>query len=399
MEQSYLMSRSTIIMPCNYSGFTDPASTAGFSIVDFDWSNSKAQWVKSKPMNDEELLMEQVEMTAAATQGTTVWVYRNSIYSYPWYTSARTILEDPAYEAWHLKFKEEGPWTSPKCDNNYHPPLCSDYFHSQEQSPGYPTGDGNCSAPACDCGSVPCGMYLWNHSSDAVVNGQTFQDWFIDSYMFNEVGMSDLVSGFFWDDLWTATEIFSPDLWPNTTQDMGLTQDDLDQLTASYNLNMAALKARTLAEGKFSWQMLWSGPVDQPDNYGGTCPKPLVQEETCAINLRSLCREESPQYEDRALMYSFGPGGCSGADPSQLPELDQDLANFLLVRGPYAWLGHGWLGCSLEYAYPEELEVDYGEPLGLCTESKVRPGVFTREWTKATVQMDCNTWTPTIDLK
>jgi len=181
MEQTYLMSRSTIIMPCNYSGFTDPASTAGFSIVDFDWSNSKAEWAKAKPMNDEELLMEQVEMTVAATEGTTVWVYRNSIYSYPWYTSARTILEDPAYEAWHLKFKEEGPWTSPKCDDNFDPPLCSDYFHSQEQSPGYPTGDGDCAEPGCDCGSVPCGMYLWNHSSDVIVNGQTFQDWFIDS--------------------------------------------------------------------------------------------------------------------------------------------------------------------------------------------------------------------------
>ena len=149
--------------------------------MDFDWGNAKAQWAKAKPMNDEELLLEQVEMTASATEGTTVWVYRNSIYSYPWYTSARTILEDPAYEAWHLKFKAEGPWTSPKCDENYDPPLCSDYFHSQEQTPGFPTGDGDCAAPGCDCGAVPCGMYLWNHSSDAVVNGQTFQDWFIDS--------------------------------------------------------------------------------------------------------------------------------------------------------------------------------------------------------------------------
>jgi len=216
--------------------------------------------------------------------------------------------------------------------------------------------------------------------------------------MFNEVGSSPLVSGFFWDDYWTATEEFSPDLWPNTTQDMGLTQDDLDQLTASFNENMAALQARTIKEGKFSWQMLWSGPVGMPDNYGGTCPKPLVQAETCADDLRALCAADSPQYNDRALMYSFGPGGCQG-DPSALPELAQDLANFLLVRGPYAWLGHGWLGCSLDYAYPPELAVDYGEPTGRCEESKARPGVFTREWTKATVRMDCTTWTPTIDLK
>lgn len=98
------------------------------------------------------------------------------------------------------------------------------------------------------------------------------------------------------------------------------------------------------------------------------------------------------------MMYSFGPGGCSGADPSSLPDLEADLANFLLVRGPYAWLGHGWLGCSKEYMYPDELSVDYGEPMGQCTETDT-PGVYAREWSKATVQMDCNTWTPTVTFK
>ena len=27
------------------------------------------------------------------------------------------------------------------------------------------------------------GFYVWNHSSTTVVNGQTFQDWFIYSYV------------------------------------------------------------------------------------------------------------------------------------------------------------------------------------------------------------------------
>ena len=33
---TYQMNRSTIIMPCNKSGFTDPESTKGWGIVDFD---------------------------------------------------------------------------------------------------------------------------------------------------------------------------------------------------------------------------------------------------------------------------------------------------------------------------------------------------------------------------
>ncbi len=125
---------------------------------DFDWSNSKAIWATSKPMNDEELLFQQVQMTTSASPDTTVWVYRCSVYAYPWYTSVRTILDDPAYSDWFIKFKPglEHP-INPPCDNNYNPPKCSNYFHMQEQTPGYPSGDGTCAAPACDCGTVPCG--------------------------------------------------------------------------------------------------------------------------------------------------------------------------------------------------------------------------------------------------
>ena len=64
--------------PCNNTGFTDPNDTKGWGIVDFDWSNSKGTgtadgWAKHKPMDDEELLFKQVQMTATATKGSTVW--------------------------------------------------------------------------------------------------------------------------------------------------------------------------------------------------------------------------------------------------------------------------------------------------------------------------------------
>ena len=36
---------------------------------------------------------------------------------------------------------------------------------------------------------------------------------------------------------------------------------------------------------------------------------------------------------------------------------------------------------------------------GLCTETAKNSGIFTREWTKAKVQMDCNSYTPTITWK
>jgi hypothetical protein len=241
---------------------------------------------------------------------------------------------------------------------------------------------------------VPCGFYVFNHSSTAVVKGQTFRDWFINSYMMNDLGSSPLVSGFFWDDVWNP-ECDIHDQVPQTCEDMGLSKSDLLQLTDDYNANMDALRNATLAAGKFSWQMLWTGGAS--NSMGSTCPTPLVQHATCAQDLRSLCSNTSPA-QTRALMYSFSPGGCNG-DPSQLAEFRQDLANFLLIRGQYAWLGHGWLGCSRSYSFPAALNVDYGEPTELCSETSAGSGVFRREWSKATVEMDCNSWTPTIIMK
>ena len=71
----------------------------------------------------------------------------------------------------------------------------------------------------------------------------------------------------------------------------------------------------------------------------------------------------------------------------------------LLIRGPFAYLEHGWKGCSKQFPFPQQFNLDFGEPLELCKETAPKSNVWTREWTKASVSMDCNTWTPTIKLK
>ncbi len=275
------------------------------------------------------------------------------------------------------------------------------------------------------------------HSSTTVVNNQTFLDWFIHDYMFNAVGSSPLVSGFFWDDCawckrsplargrqapgdvsphpsplspmrairaapsptcrtdWPGPSGDFPDSRKGIVNDTGMTTADLISITDSYNANMAALENFTIANAKFSWQMLWTG--GPPEGKGSTCPEPLVSNTSCALDLQVLCTPTSPA-QTRTLMYAFGPGACR-TDPSNLVQFEQDLANFLLVRGPYAYLGHGWLGCSRDYEYPAALNVDYGVPTGLCAETAPGSGVFVRDFTKSTVQMDCNTWTPTITMK
>lgn len=397
---TWQLNKSTIMMPCSYTNFTYSDVTMGWGITDFDWSNGLAQWSDAVPMDTDERLLMQAQLTKAAQPDTKVWIYRNSAYGYPWFTSVRTILDDQAYSPWFIKFKPNGPWTSPKCDSSYSPtPLCTEYFHTQMDTPRPDSkGYGLCHPPSgqgCNCGTKPCGFYVFNHSSDAVVNGQTFPQWFINTYMFNDIGMSPLVSGFFWDDYWSP----SGDMGDNTvnaTQDMGLTSADLKQLTASYEVTMALLRARTLAENKFSWQMLWTG--GSADATASTCPTPLVRSdiEGCKADLTSLCAPGAiPQ--THALMYSFSPGHCR-TNTANLTNPTTDIANFQLIRGSHAYIGHGWQACSKTYGYPKELNYDFGEPLGLCYETATDSGVWRRNFTNAVVVMDCNTQEPRFEF-
>ena len=201
------------------------------------------------------------------------------------------------------------------------------------------------------------------------------------------------VSGFFFDDKFLPGGV--TESLGNLTN-LGLTKEQGEAYSAYYWQYMGVVYEEVLKRGRFSWQQLWCATwqKDDPTHTCRTGPDPLVTKANCASQLRGLCSAGSPQHTRRAMMYQF-----SGGQTDQLPEFEQDLANFLLVRGEHAWLGHGWQGCSLDYAFPDALNSDYGEPTGICKETATRSGVFTREWTKASVQMDCNTYTPEIKMK
>ena len=56
---TYNMSMSTIIMPCNTSGWYNASLAAKFGLVDVDWSNAKKDWANKSPMDCEERLVAQ----------------------------------------------------------------------------------------------------------------------------------------------------------------------------------------------------------------------------------------------------------------------------------------------------------------------------------------------------
>lgn len=49
---NYMMNASTIIMPCNNTGYTDPSTTVGWGVVDFDCASTATRILVLPPASD-----------------------------------------------------------------------------------------------------------------------------------------------------------------------------------------------------------------------------------------------------------------------------------------------------------------------------------------------------------
>ena len=389
---TWLLNRSTILMVCNTTGPVSADVISHFRLLDFDWSTMKQLWAKDKPMTAEEALYTQGLSAHTAQPDAIIGTYRNSVKALPWFSSVRVKISDPAYAKWFLPF---GPptvngteWHVPACDNNYSPPLCSALYHDQTQTPGYPSGDGNCDPPACDVGGVvPVGEYLFDpRSAGLEINNQTLLQWFVDDYLFGPLGGgAPFVRFFFLDDEWLPligpTEVDSYAIF-----DLGLSLGEVDTMFFSYIAFMVAVQAAIIERGAFSWQLFYTDELR--GIWGNSGAGPLVGNSTCTADLRILCSTDSPS-QRRTIMYGFTMGATGKLSVPLV-----DIANFQLIRGESAFLGHGWTGCDNSFEWPVQLDVDFGEPEGLCAETATDSGIFSRNFTKSTISMNCKTGQP-----
>ena len=85
---------------------------------------------------------------------------------------------------------------------------------------------------------------------------------------------------------------------------------------------------------------------------------------------------------------------------NEFPTLMQQLAAFLLARGPYAYLGWGEWGMVWpeNVPFPKQVwDLDVGIPLDtVCEPSPHASYVFQRRYSKVSVQLDCKAWKATI---
>lgn len=269
-----------------------------------------------------------------------------------WYSSVREKLDDPAYSGWFVKFKDykgpssNGSYHVPACDwygTSDHPPKCSGFYHDQAQSPNHAGGgsaykvDGEC-IEQCDCGPVnPCGEYTFDHRN------ASFADWFVNEYMISNETLlhKPLQIGLGWlDDSMTLQGMTEGAPYPTWVEDTGSSPQDMTDHVNAYHANIARLQKKLVPMGGFYWQMIHGrGPMVRPTIGHGKRPPHNVTTEQCKSTLRQFCVPE-PSAWHVASLYQCYPG-----DPSSG---EQAVAEFLLTRGDFAWLGYGWVGCSSE---------------------------------------------------
>lgn len=77
---TYDLQRSLAAMPCNESGWSDPAEFAKIGIVTYDMNNAHDIWEATVPSSPEEVLEQQCGKTKAISKHVKCGVYRNSAH-------------------------------------------------------------------------------------------------------------------------------------------------------------------------------------------------------------------------------------------------------------------------------------------------------------------------------
>lgn len=497
---TYQVTESLLTMQCNSSGYSSCARAAEFGIVSYDWSNAKAQWAQARPMDCQERLDQQARQLArfrkhnitSRNNNTHIFVYRNIVKALPWYSSVRSKIVDPQYSGFFLSFDNAtAAYHVPTCAPE-DPTKCSGLYHDGLQTPAVPTPhdphpDGACAERVCDCGpGLPCGEYYFDHR-----NGTLLREWLLDEVILgaliddedgndnananddsNDNPPTRIVDGLFLDDYWCSHRLCQEtnntvrgcpckdpsqgptESDPNAVKDMGLSDDDVYEITLAWNQTMSLIEDRLLEHGAYTWWLMdgqenadaspylfrldedaeqeeeekekaeaenenddasttatatrnfqtrYSHPI-HTTNTTTTTTWMAPSQHRCVQILRDACSANST-WQTRPRLFGFRVNATAHA----LQQFPLDWAFFLLVRGPYAWAGWGQWGMTwpfnAEPAHGGLPPLPHGVPLPhtLTPQGQedygiprgvcreASPGLFRRDWSHGfRIELDCH---------
>merc|ERR1712232_993822 len=310
-----------------------------------------------------------------------------------WVKSVQEVIKDQRYWGYFLPLKgcmpEPGKYV---CGPEPYQNLYNQDNWDEKQAP----------PPDPLCGGV-CTEYVFDHTNASL------REWLLGEYYFGETGAGNpKIGGFYIDDYWTKggpTE--TPFNHKNGDVHTFLNKTNItgDSILVHYHAfldNQQAWRDKLVNNHKWEWFLFNGG---QQCANGWACDGGA--EKTCASFLRKNCGEHSTT-QNGTLFFGFTRVShhVGWNDDGSLPHPKEDIAAFLLTRGPYAYIGYGWIGSfsatgshSKPFTRPEELDIDVGKPQGFCRETAENSGVFTRDWSKVTVQLDCNKFKGAITPK
>jgi hypothetical protein len=438
-EPTYEMNRSISLYWRNATGLEPAEWYDGYGLAMFDWAHAAQDWINNyQPMDTAASLAKQCEIIKGRSPSTKCIVYRNTAIALNQNRHISSVLDDPAYGDFFLKFKpgatQSGPcwgetdprqrgspwdpiWPTPAvCQplipSDVHVPMCDKanaskcttlHYFDQNQVPQVPGDNWSndtmdvyqglvCFGGECNCGANVCGEYLFNFTNPLMV------EWWLLEHFGGELGLDNpAVDGVLTDDYWSSSGPSEID--GNMLTDMGMSTQEAAVQTAAYQAAMSRLFDLVRTNNKFISVMGYSG-----DSLSRSTPA------QCTSRLTPMCSPTAPSFGHWYVVdasYIQPPAyGIQFTNPAL------DVAYFLLTRGPYAWIAGGpMLGWHMSHWWTAnktrpisfrdlrqpEFNEDYGEPTCSCTQTQ--PGVFSRDWTKASISIDCNTLKGTITMK
>lgn len=412
---TYDLQRSLIAMPCNETGWSDSAFFSKFGIVSYDMNNAQDIWEANG--NPEETLIEQCARTKRESPAVKCGVYRNSAHMWSNYATVRKALQDPQYWGFFL------PWANTTARNysSTHPGENLYYDVMQTPHPAIAPWSGKCQCvgalaaepcsdpvPACNCGEgVPCGEFAFDQTNSSLM------DWILDEYIGGPNGFgSPHVDFMFLDDTWSL-ELGPGEMATDSVAKMGLSKADVEAQYNAYWRNARLMLEGIVKRGGFAWQAM----INVGNGPTSTLAEAPFTPAQCTEYMRTTaCRPDSV-LQRAALFYGLTRG--SYPPYAGAVDVNNSVAAFMLIRGPHAYIGWSWLSCSGDcfagkqqcpstspgYTIPYDATLnglvgpDYGEPLEVCHEERPGSETFVRQWSKATVTVDCKAWTSSIDLK
>ncbi len=291
----------------------------------------------------------------------------------PWHASVRRLLENQA--TWGLFMPVAGCMPAP---GNYvcGPNASQNLYHDFRETPF---------AHSFKCGvGVECGEYVFNHRNASL------RDFFVGEYFF-PTPFPKSVTGYYVDDAWEASGPTEMDT--DAVEKMGMSPQDVAAMIAAWAANVQAYRDALVAAELFEWGLLDGGQQTAPgqNQTCGQCSCQSFLEAQCSVNASA---------QQGTLFYGYSRSVHTS--PWPLPTPDQDLAMFLLARGPYAFFGYGWSGCisaSRPFTRPPSIAREYGAPLNNCSQTAPGSGVWTRNFTRADVAIDCKSFEATFSMK